>query len=300
VRWGDGEVLATLELPSQFAGDLDAMLLHPALLDKAIGSGRDFILGEVPYMPYSYGRLVLHRRFSRRLYVHTQVTSPESRRSETPTFNLVLMDEHGDELVRIDGFALKRVNDVGALYRSFAAAAEVAPAPFDEPDATTRPDVFAQLLQEAITPAEGAEAFARILAHGRLGQVVVSTRDLDALLERGLLPSAPAAKESEAAEAQPAQPLRTRQDLATPFAAPENEQQELIARVWRDVLSLDRVGVHDSFFDLGGDSVLAIQVVARLRKTTGRDVQVAQLFETPTVARLAELMGGAALGRAAP
>ncbi len=78
------------------------------------------------------------------------------------------------------------------------------------------------------------------------------------------------------------------------YAAPSTPVEEALAAIWADVLGLERVGVDDSFFALGGDSILSIQVAARAR-AAGLDVAVADLFEHQTVRALAR-----ALDRPAP
>ncbi len=67
---------------------------------------------------------------------------------------------------------------------------------------------------------------------------------------------------------------------------PRDAREELLAGIWRAVLGLERVGVHDNFFQLGGDSILSIQVVARARRA-GLLITPRQLFENQTVAGLA-------------
>jgi len=71
-------------------------------------------------------------------------------------------------------------------------------------------------------------------------------------------------------------------------AGPRDEVEATIALVWRAVLEVDRIGVHDDFFDLGGHSLSAAQVVARLQDAFELSLPVATLFERPTVAELAE------------
>ncbi|HEV8580107.1 MAG TPA: amino acid adenylation domain-containing protein [Thermoanaerobaculia bacterium] len=75
-------------------------------------------------------------------------------------------------------------------------------------------------------------------------------------------------------------------------APPKSELQRRIAAIWRDLLRVERVGLHDNFFELGGHSLLLIQMEARLRDALGREVQVIDLFRHPTVAALAELLEG--------
>jgi acyl carrier protein len=83
-------------------------------------------------------------------------------------------------------------------------------------------------------------------------------------------------------------PDGARPALSDVYLAPRDPTEELIADVWRGLLNVDRVGVHDNFFALGGHSLLATQVASRLRVAFGVEVPLADLFDYPTVARLAE------------
>ncbi|MEO7020167.1 MAG: amino acid adenylation domain-containing protein [Ktedonobacteraceae bacterium] len=74
------------------------------------------------------------------------------------------------------------------------------------------------------------------------------------------------------------------------YAAPRTPVEEQIAVIWRNVLHLEQVGVHDDFFALGGHSLLATQVISRLRETFAVDVPLRLLFETPSISALAEYL----------
>ena len=74
-------------------------------------------------------------------------------------------------------------------------------------------------------------------------------------------------------------------------AAPETRHEKLLAGIWQDVLGRSDVGIHHHFFDLGGHSLKATQVVARLRQKEGLDLPVRVVFEAPTIARLAAHLG---------
>ncbi|MCZ7846063.1 phosphopantetheine-binding protein, partial [Stenotrophomonas maltophilia] len=71
------------------------------------------------------------------------------------------------------------------------------------------------------------------------------------------------------------------------YRAPSNAVEEILADTYAEVLGLDRVGIDDSFFDLGGDSLTAMRLIAAINKTLNTRLGVRTLFDTPTVAQLA-------------
>ncbi|WP_039947699.1 phosphopantetheine-binding protein, partial [Streptomyces sp. NRRL S-118] len=73
------------------------------------------------------------------------------------------------------------------------------------------------------------------------------------------------------------------------YTAPRDTTEETLAAVWADVLGVERVGIHDNFFDLGGDSILSIQVVSRARQA-GLHLTSRLLFLHQTVAALAPVV----------
>ncbi|WP_047686352.1 phosphopantetheine-binding protein, partial [Xenorhabdus sp. NBAII XenSa04] len=73
------------------------------------------------------------------------------------------------------------------------------------------------------------------------------------------------------------------------YIAPRNALETQLCTIWQEVLGLAQVGIEDNFFRIGGDSIVSIRLVSRLRKA-GFTVQVKSIFEAPTVARLAQIL----------
>jgi len=86
------------------------------------------------------------------------------------------------------------------------------------------------------------------------------------------------------------EPDWTRPELGRAYVGARTETETVLVEIWANLLHLDRVGVHDNFFELGGHSLLATQVVQRLREAFGVEVPLRSLFESATVADLAELI----------
>ncbi len=93
-------------------------------------------------------------------------------------------------------------------------------------------------------------------------------------------------------------PERLRPELAAAYAAPRSELERTIAGVWREALKAESVGLDDSFFALGGHSLLMAKVHARLGEALGREVSLMELFQYPTVGSLARHLAGGRTGAA--
>jgi amino acid adenylation domain-containing protein len=83
------------------------------------------------------------------------------------------------------------------------------------------------------------------------------------------------------------EPGSSRPELDNPFVAPATLVEEKLATIWAEVLSLDQVGIHDNFFDLGGHSLAATRVVSQVIKKFHLEIPIQYFFQTPTVAGLA-------------
>jgi acyl carrier protein len=83
---------------------------------------------------------------------------------------------------------------------------------------------------------------------------------------------------------------RSRPELEVAYATPRSDVEKLLAEIWAEVLAIDSIGIHDNFFDLGGDSLAASRVISRVIQSFKLDLPVKALFDAPTVARMAEVV----------
>jgi acyl-coenzyme A synthetase/AMP-(fatty) acid ligase/acyl carrier protein len=85
-------------------------------------------------------------------------------------------------------------------------------------------------------------------------------------------------------------PDETRPEIAARFVAPRTPQEEVLTKIWAEILGLEQVGVFDNFFELGGHSLMATQVASRVSDAFAIRISLRAFFEQPTVAGLAELV----------
>jgi acyl transferase domain-containing protein/acyl carrier protein len=143
-----------------------------------------------------------------------------------------------------------------------------------------------QSLKVGISPSEGVEAFERVLV-SKLPQVIVSVHDLES---RMTTRNTSGSLLEQLGDAVPTSPGYPRPQLSNPYEAPGNAVEQKIADVWQRILGIQQIGVHDNFFDLGGDSLTAVQIATQLKKEFGLPIPVVKLFEGPTIASLAGIL----------
>ncbi|MBB5958242.1 acyl transferase domain-containing protein/acyl carrier protein [Saccharothrix tamanrassetensis] len=258
VHVGDGEELALIEAPAGARADLDRWVLHPSLLDVATSFGSR---GEGSYLPLSYGRVEVRAPLPARFYSHLRYTETSA---EVLTADLTLVDETGTPLVVVGDFTLRRV-DTDSVARNLAGPAQEQ-VPVAEPTAG-----------RGIRPADGAEAFRRVLAADLGPQVVINTETVAELVARiGSTTTDTIAADEPAAD-----------PVAGTGAEPATELEAVLARIWGRTIGVDHVGVDDDFFELGGNSLVAVQLIAQIRKAVGVRLPMRSLFDAPTVAGLA-------------
>ncbi len=85
-------------------------------------------------------------------------------------------------------------------------------------------------------------------------------------------------------------PGAARLELVKSYTAPRTAVERVLANIWQQILNIERVGIHENFFDLGGHSMLAMQLASRVREDFGIDLPIAAVFSSPTVAGLGDCL----------
>jgi amino acid adenylation domain-containing protein len=91
-----------------------------------------------------------------------------------------------------------------------------------------------------------------------------------------------------------------RSDLSQNYIQPKSETEQLLSGLWNEVLKIDRVGINDNFFDLGGNSLLCVQLVERIKSKTDINIPIVKLFQYPTISALAEYINNKQIPRNTP
>ncbi|RUT04336.1 hypothetical protein DSM106972_045640 [Dulcicalothrix desertica PCC 7102] len=136
-----------------------------------------------------------------------------------------------------------------------------------------------------MTSKEGVEVFQRVLSLKNINQIVVSTTNLQNRISQLIKPQGKLQQVSQTANSLA---LHRRPNLSNNYVAPRNEIEQTIANIWQEILGIELVGIYDNFLEIGGDSLLSIQITARANKA-GLRINNQHLFEYPTIAQLADI-----------
>jgi NADPH:quinone reductase-like Zn-dependent oxidoreductase len=158
----------------------------------------------------------------------------------------------------------------------------------------SRPDRM-EMVGRGILPAEGMEVFARVLnceespTGPGLSRVMVSTWDFNARVRESRKKRAPGDGAGPGAVKPPTHTgsRNPRPSLSIDYAPPLSEMEKRLAAAWEEYLGLEKVGIHDNFFELGASSLDIIQVNHKLNALPGKELSVVAFYTYPTVHSLA-------------
>ncbi|WP_161314399.1 type I polyketide synthase [Sneathiella litorea] len=263
IRVGSQIVEADFALPETYLADLDQYAAHPGLTDTAATIGLN-LLSDVGsegafYAPMSVDRIRILGPLTPRFVARARLVA------ETPgrfaSFDVIFSDDKGAPLLILEGFALSRIEGT-----SF--------------DATNAPDQLVDIMiAQGISAADAPAVFSRILNSDAREVVVSPTSMADISREMARI----GAQRRKTVEGQ-------RKDHSENDTVYANSVEEKIAGFWSDLLGVEQAEPDADFFDLGGHSLAAVRLFAKIRKEYDTDLPLATLFQAPTLRSLSEVV----------
>jgi phthiocerol/phenolphthiocerol synthesis type-I polyketide synthase E len=274
-----------LVLPGACVGDLDTCQAHPALLDGATAVVRDD--ADDLHLPFMYRHAVFHRPFPPVVFSHA-VRSPDKPGLIIADITVVAPD--GTLLAEIEGYTMRKVGRQ-LHFLEEPPPATISPATVEaEPAVEARAGTATEPGADGIDPDEGGRLLTLLLGARTPHQVLIRPytggRPVP-IQTRAPAPAGPVP--SPAPEPVAAPPNRT-DEPAEQSANGSGPQPDIVEtemyEMWKEALGVETLRPDDEFFELGGDSLSAVQLMRRVRERFGVQLGIGVLFDCPTVRAL--------------
>lgn len=295
---GQDVAVARLALDDAFRRDIArGLAVHPALLDIATGYAMELIPGYDPaaglWVPAQYRSVRLYGDLPATVWSVATLAKDANFGQGFATFDVTLTDETGHVVAVIEGFTIKHLKADGESAISLTdthGAVLVEGSDHTEREVSSAMARLATLVEQGIDPEKGGEALRRAVATG-LPQIVVSSMDLH-LLQKNAAQSGERATSNMSGLDRP--------NITAEFIAPTTEIEKTLAGFWSELLGIDKIGINDSFFDLGGHSLVAVRLFRMIKKTYSVDFPISVLFDAQTIAQCAQLLERSGARQAEP
>lgn len=278
--WGDDTTkIVQQAVPAAFRGDLDGHELHPALLDMATSIMRDPEHDGIR-LPFMYRRYEVYAPLPGEFY--SRIVRRE-KDDKSIVGDIEMFTPQGQVVGRVTGFTMRRA-DRASFGRSPSRPA--APAAAASPSAGT-----------GLAPHQGARLLLDLLAARTPAHVLVRPHEngtpvpLEGAGPAGTPVETPAAVLGAAVRVPVTPPAPVGPAAANGNgAAPSADVEDRLRALWSEVLGVDDFTAADDFFDLGGDSMSAVQLMGRIRDVFRVELGIAAIFENPSVTDLARTL----------
>ena len=269
---GDNEWITKIELNDEFKDDFSHFFLHPAMMDVATSSHFRFMNINNSYLPFSYGEVNLYKPFEQELYAYTK-TSKVTPKEDHLAFDFQIINLEGEIVAEILNFSFVKLASL--------------PDDFGNEDVQ---ELEADALEDDILPEEGAQVIDTILSNSDLTQMIVYTMDLQYDIDDSTHSALIQKRKDKISNVKMVEDIDDRPDIDELYVAPENDIEKTISMVWTAILGINKIGLNDSFNSLGGNSLLAIQVVSGVNDELDVTISTDEFVNNPTVGKLGELV----------
>ncbi|GFJ78050.1 SDR family NAD(P)-dependent oxidoreductase [Phytohabitans houttuyneae] len=265
------ERLLCIELPAPYRDEVAGHSLHPALLDTATAAGVR-TPEQASSVPFHYQRLVVYGSLPARFHAHARRDTAAP--AETPSGDIDLIDDDGTVLATITGFTMIMVDE-----QRLTASAKAASAPSHATQPAAAP------ARDGLPSDTGVDIMFRLLDAGVTGHVLVRPFVSGAPAPLASVP-APGVREPALPPREPVPPARESAPAAqiapvAPAPVAEGLEGRLLA-LWQQALGATDIRPDQDFFESGGNSLSAIELMALIREEFGADLRVGLLLESRT------------------
>jgi acyl transferase domain-containing protein/thioesterase domain-containing protein/acyl carrier protein len=271
LRLGERTAIAEMELPDRFAGDLGDFAAHPAITDMAATFGLHLIdeadRSEALFVPLSIDRIRLVAPVPRQSI--SRVTLKGDFQNRAAAFDMSLHTLDGKPIATFEGFSLRAVRPDAVARQARSGAVR-------------EQGLMESMLSCGIRSEDSHELFRRIFS-GNSRDLVVSSIAIGDL--RRAMAAAP--------RVTPAVRRGDGHAREAPGDADFNQVERVIADAWRELLGVETISREDDFFALGGHSLAAVRLFARIRKQFAVDLPLATLFQASTLSELSRVVSEA-------
>lgn len=274
IHFGENQWLTKMALHDEFKDDFSYFFLHPAMMDVATSAHFGY-MDDVKsnYLPFSYGTVRIYAPFKQEFYAYAKVSDQQLDDNHL-SFDFHLFDLEGKLIAEVLDYSFVKLGDSSES---------------NEPK-EKKEEVVLEALEDDILPNEGEEVLETLLCNDNLSQVIIYVKDLLKDMDDSRHSVLIKKRKEKITSAKKVADVDDRPDIDTPYVQPENEIEITIAAVWTAILGINKIGLNDAFNSLGGNSLLAIQVVSGIKDEFDVAISTDEFVNNPTVFKLGELV----------
>lgn len=270
---GIDEWVINKQLAEIFIDDLQRYPYHPAMIDSTAIACINR-LSEENFLPISYGKITYLAPLEADCYVHVALKHPFKQDDATIMMNITFYSASGEVLLTLENYALIKIGADNPVATASEGSGRI-----------NIPDV--ELSDKDILYQEGVSSVQRLMQNIELEQVVVATSDLGQLIRETIPEKTVAEFDTDPSASEEG---HSRPELSVDYVEPSNDVEREIVKVWQSILGIVGIGVKDNFTELGGNSLLAVQVISAVSELFEIDIRVDLFYQDQTVSGLANLV----------
>nr|WP_113868425.1 type I polyketide synthase [Brenneria salicis]NMN92810.1 acyl transferase domain-containing protein [Brenneria salicis ATCC 15712 = DSM 30166]RBP59744.1 acyl transferase domain-containing protein [Brenneria salicis ATCC 15712 = DSM 30166]RLM29851.1 beta-ketoacyl synthase [Brenneria salicis ATCC 15712 = DSM 30166] len=268
---GHNEWLVHNVLDQAYVEDMVRYPYHPAIIDATAIHCLMSITQE-NFLPISYGKITFLAPLNDNVYAHVKLKRAYQAQDNAIVMDIVFLSPQGRPLLALENYTLLKLTPDNQVAT---------------PQATSAFPVKVNLADKDILLPEGVDILKRQLSHLEFAQLVIVTSDLDQIIYESIPEQATPEHivlDNAALEG------HSRPALSVDYQAPGNDIEKEIVNVWQSILGISGIGVNDSFTELGGNSLLAVQVISTVSGIFEIDIRVDLFYQNQTIKGLSTLI----------